>query len=107
MIRFGWASADLDSDSTATLNQLAQIAKECPNVTIDVEGHTDTDGAPDRNQRLSERRAQSVVDFLVKAGVPPARLKAVGYGQDRPIAPNDNNANKGRNRRIEFTVRTN
>ena len=107
VIRFGWASADLDSDSTATLNQLAQIAKECPNVTIDVEGHTDTDGAPDRNQRLSERRAQSVVDFLVKAGVPPARLKAVGYGQDRPIAPNDNNANKGRNRRIEFTVRTN
>jgi len=72
---------------------------------IEIEGHTDAEGADERNQPLSERRAQSVVDFLIKAGVPTERMKAVGYGSSRPVAPNDTSANRARNRRIEFTVK--
>ena len=70
-----------------------------------MEGHTDTDGTPERNQRLSERRAQSVVDYLSKAGVNASVLVAIGYGETRPLAANDTPVNKARNRRIDFTVK--
>ncbi len=104
-IRFGWASADLTSQSRPTLNKLAKIANECPGFQIEIEGHTDAEGTPERNKILSERRAQSVVDYLKKAGVDGSRLSAVGYGETRPIAPNDTAANRAKNRRIEFGVK--
>ena len=105
VILFGWASDDLDRRSHATLNKLAEAARSCPDVAIEIEGHTDSEGADARNQPLSERRAQAVVDFLIKSGVPAERMKAVGYGSSRPVAPNDTSANRARNRRIEFTVK--
>ena len=61
--------------------------------------------APAINQQLSVRRAQSVVAYLVQAGVDAAQLEPVGYGTTRPIAPNDSSENMARNRRIEFAVR--
>ena len=82
-----------------------QIAKTCPQFNIDIEGHTDAEGRPDRNLVLSQQRAQSVVDYLVDAGIPVERLRAVGYGETRPVAPNDTSENRARNRRIEFSVR--
>ncbi len=106
-IRFDWASARLDRRSFPTLRKLADAAKACPGVTIDIEGHTDAEGIDERNQPLSERRAQAVVAFLTDQGVPAARMKAVGYGSTRPIAPNDTAANRARNRRIAFTVKAN
>lgn len=105
IILFAWASDDLDRRSHPTLNRLADAARACPDVMIEIEGHTDSEGIDARNQPLSERRAQSVVDYLTAAGVPVQRMKAVGYGSSRPIAPNDTAANRARNRRIEFTVK--
>ncbi len=106
-IRFQRASAELAEESFATLDKLAVVAKTCPDLALEIEGHTDAEGTSERNQRLSDRRAQSVVGYLAKAGVDQGRLRGVGYGETRPIAPNDTPDNRARNRRIEFTVRAN
>lgn len=105
VINFERASADLDRRSFTTLRQLARIAASCPGAQIEIEGHTDGEGLPERNQRLSERRAQTVVDYLIKAGVEADRLTAIGYGAARPVAANDTAENRAKNRRIEFEVR--
>ena len=105
IIRFERASADLHSDSSSTLNKLASAANACPGFAVEIEGHTDAEGTPERNLRLSERRAQSVVSYLTKAGVPADRLRAIGYGETRPVAPNDTPENRSKNRRIEFGVK--
>ena len=104
VINFQRASADLDRRSNNTLDRLAEIVKGCPNATIEVGGHTDAEGEADRNQRLSERRARAVADYLIKAGVPDARIQAVGFGDTKPVAANDTPENRARNRRIEFNV---
>jgi OmpA-OmpF porin, OOP family len=105
IIRFERASAVLAQESFPTLNKLVAAARNCGSMVIEIEGHTDSEGAPDRNQRLSDRRAQSVVSYLTGAGVPGTQLSAVGYGETRPIVPNDNAENRARNRRIEFIVK--
>ncbi len=105
IINFQRASFDLDPKSYPTLNKLAEAANRCPTLIVEIEGHTDAEGTPERNQRLSDRRANSVRNYLAKAGVDPNRLKAVGYGQDRNIASNDTPEGRARNRRIEFVVK--
>jgi OmpA-OmpF porin, OOP family len=104
VINFERAKANLTSDSTQTLDRIAQIVRQCPRVRIEIEGHTDAEGTPERNQRLSDRRANSVQQYLARAGVDNAMLSSNGYGETRPIAPNDTADNRARNRRIEFTV---
>ena len=104
VIHFDYAEAKLDKGSHATLTKVAEAIARCPEFKVVIEGHTDADGAPDRNQRLSDRRARAVLEYLAGKGVPRVRLEAVGHGQDRNIAPNDTSANKAKNRRIEFNV---
>lgn len=106
-INFDRAKADLTLDSSDTLEALAEIANACPAFRIVIEGHTDAEGTDERNQRLSDRRAHAVESFLVRAGVPASRLSAVGYGSSRPIADNSTPAGRAKNRRIEFTVKSN
>jgi outer membrane protein OmpA-like peptidoglycan-associated protein len=105
VIQFERASAALSRVSHQTLDKLAVAANVCPTMKIDIEGYTDAEGTPERNQGLSERRAQSVLDYLVSAGVAAGRLQAIGYGEQRPVAPNDTPENRARNRRIEFSVK--
>jgi OOP family OmpA-OmpF porin len=104
-INFATNSATLDSESFATLDQLAAAAKVCPGMRIAIEGHTDSEGTPEYNQRLSVRRARAVAAYLIKAGADRKQLEAVGYGFSRPAAPNDTEENMAKNRRIEFIVR--
>lgn len=104
-INFATNSATLDSESFATLDQLAAAAKVCPGMRIAIEGHTDSEGTSEYNQRLSVRRARAVVAYLVRAGADRKQLEAVGYGLSRPAAPNDTEENMAKNRRIEFIVR--
>lgn len=102
---FGTASWDIDRGSYKTLDKLAKVAKDCNAAfVIEVGGHTDNTGKPESNKTLSDLRAQEVVKYLVKEGVDAAKLKAVGYGQERPIASNDNRDGRRQNRRIEFLV---
>ena len=72
---------------------------------IEIAGHTDTDGDDAANQSLSEKRAQAVTDYLVRAGLPASRFTPAGYGSTQPIAGNDTDEGKAQNRRIEFVVR--
>lgn len=87
------------------LGRLAGVAKTCLTYAIEISAHTDTDGTTAYNLDLSERRAQAVLEFLVREGVAGTNLKAVGYGETKPIAPNDTPENKQKNRRVEFTVK--
>ena len=107
-IRFAFNSSDIKAKIHSELGKIAAIAKDCPpNVTITVSGHTDNSGTAEANQQLSEHRAQAVVDYLVKAGVPSSKLKATGFGQEKPIADNDTAEGRAKNRRIEFSVSSN
>jgi OOP family OmpA-OmpF porin len=103
-IYFKTGSAELDKVSEPILQSVAEIANRCPGVKIQVTGHTDSVGVKEANRQLSEQRARSVVAFLAQRGVAAARVDAVGYGDTRPIAPNDSEANRAKNRRIEFRV---
>ncbi len=104
-ILFATNSDEIQSVSYLLLGRLAAVAKTCPTRSIEIGAHTDTDGSPVYNQDLSERRAKSVVEFLVREGVAGTNLKSVGYGETKPVAPNDTPANKQKNRRVEFTVK--
>ncbi|MBU1212639.1 MAG: OmpA family protein [Alphaproteobacteria bacterium] len=104
LILFDYASAELSSVSRPTLDELAKIANNCPDVNLAVEGHTDSVGQRPANHQLSLRRSEAVIDYLVSAGVPRSRLRPVGYGEEHPVEPNNSSSNRARNRRIEFSI---
>jgi OmpA-OmpF porin, OOP family len=107
VINFKRASADLDAQSNATLDRLVAVMRTCTDARIEVQGHTDAEGTPERNANLSNRRAQSVVAYFLRAGIEASRLTAAGYGETLPLAPNDTAENRALNRRIEFEVKIN
>ena len=104
-IFFDFDKASLKSESTPELGRLADLLKENKNMQIEISGHTDNIGTRKYNQALSERRAQSVYNFLVENGIDGNRLKTIGYGKDRPMVSNDDEID-GRelNRRVEFKI---
>jgi OOP family OmpA-OmpF porin len=104
-IRFESGRATIDPDSAGLLDRLIETALRCPNTNIEIAGHTDGDGEDAFNQALSEKRAQAVTDYLVKAGLPVDRFTAIGYGSTQPIAGNDTDEGKAQNRRIDFVVK--
>jgi OOP family OmpA-OmpF porin len=104
-IRFDSGRATIDPDSAGLLDRLIETALRCPSANIEIAGHTDADGEDGFNQALSEKRAQAVTDFLVKAGLPAERFTAMGYGSTQPVASNDTEEGKAQNRRIDFVVR--
>lgn len=104
-IRFESGKATIDQDSMGLLDRLIETALRCPTANIEVAGHTDSDGDSNANMALSEKRAQSVADYLIKAGLPSDRLTAVGYGSQQPVAANDTDEGKAKNRRIDFVVK--
>lgn len=103
-ILFQRASAELTSDSSGVLDRIAKSMRGCGNARIEIQGHTDAEGTPERNHNLSERRAHSVRDYLVRAGVSAEQLSANGYGETKPLADNSTPEGRAKNRRIEFVV---
>lgn len=104
-IRFVSGQASIDDDSRGLMDRLVEVALRCPMASLEIGGHTDSDGDEEANMRLSERRAQAVLEYMLRAGLPADRLYAVGYGQTDPVASNDTAEGKAQNRRIEFKVR--
>jgi outer membrane protein OmpA-like peptidoglycan-associated protein len=103
-IFFATGSVKLLAKSFKSLDDVAKLMTEDANLRMDIEGHTDNTGQADKNQVLSENRAQSVYDYLVKKGVDANRLKSAGYGQDQPIADNKTAAGRTKNRRVELKL---
>jgi OOP family OmpA-OmpF porin len=104
-IRFETGKAVIDQDSAGLLDRLIETVLRCPAAQIEIAGHTDSNGEKEANLALSIRRAQSVADYFVKAGIPKERITAVGFGSERPVASNDTEEGRAQNRRIEFVVR--
>lgn len=103
-IYFRSGSARLDAKSEPLLNNLYDVVNRCPDLRIEIGGHTDSDGSDAANKTLSERRAGAVAGFLRERGIPGERMIVVGYGEARPVVPNSGPENKRRNRRIEFVA---
>ncbi|GDX52227.1 hypothetical protein LBMAG27_12740 [Bacteroidota bacterium] len=103
-IFFETNSFELKKESTVELDKLVQLLKENAAMKIEIGGHTDNVGSDESNQKLSENRAKAVNDYLVQAGIVATRLTYKGYGKTKPIATNDTEDGRSRNRRTEFTV---
>lgn len=101
-IDFDKGSAVITSESGQVLDKLAATLHRCTGDVIEIGGHTDSDGSEDLNQRLSQARAEAVVSGLRRRSVPLDWLKARGYGEAEPIASNETEEGRARNRRIEF-----
>ncbi len=103
-ILFDSGSSSLKREAEDTLRELASILGSIPDRRYQIVGHTDSDGDPDFNWRLSGARARSVHQFMVKEGLAPERVSYSGYGQFQPNAPNDTPENKAQNRRIDIVL---
>lgn len=103
-ILFALNKADINPKSFAMLDEIAAVLIANPKIKVAIEGHTDNLGNPENNKKLSQARADSVMNYLIKKGVAAERLTAEGFGQERPVA--DNNTKQGReaNRRVEFHI---
>lgn len=101
---FATASAELLPASTNELDRLYQLLEDNPEMRIRINGHTDTVGSDEDNQRLSEARAKAVYNFLLEKGVAEERLKYIGFGEDKPIADNETAEGRQQNRRTEFEL---
>lgn len=101
---FDFDSAVIRKDYRAELDDAKRVFDLNPNMNIQIDGYTSDEGAEAYNQQLSERRAQAVMDYLVNTtGISKSRLGIKGYGESRPAYPNDSEANREKNRRVEFT----
>ncbi|RJQ17520.1 MAG: hypothetical protein C4560_08845 [Nitrospiraceae bacterium] len=101
-ITFDVNKATLKPESMGTLNEVARMMKDKPDLKLEVGGHTDSDGPDESNLTLSRQRAEAVVKQLISMGIDPARLKAEGYGEKQPVADNNTFEGKAKNRRVEF-----
>ncbi len=103
-ILFDTGKSTLKTESVSVFVDIIKILNEYPTAKFTVEGHTDSVGSATLNQKLSESRANSVRDFLVKEGIAADRLTAIGYGEDKPIATNNTRAGRTQNRRVEINL---
>ncbi|HTP28525.1 MAG TPA: OmpA family protein [Anaeromyxobacteraceae bacterium] len=104
-VLFDFRKSTIRPEAAQTLAKLAVIIRAWPKGCVRLEGHTDSIGSDGYNQRLSERRAKSVKKWLIeKEGFDPSRLIANGWGKTKPVAPNDTEANRQRNRRLHAII---
>ena len=105
-VLFDFDKADIRSDAAKALAQLATLIRAYPSGSATLEGHTDSKGDDAYNQRLSERRAGSVKRWLVeREGIDAGRLAPRGWGESKPVASNEDDAGRQRNRRVEVVIR--
>lgn len=103
-VNFDLDKHTLRPDAFPLLDEAVSIMKQYPDVKVEVAGHTDFRNTDEYNMRLSNRRAKTVVDYLVSKGIPADRLTAKGYGESQPVADNATEDGQARNRRVEFRI---
>lgn len=103
-VLFGTDKSDLSKKSKNTIDDLATVLNKYPDTDLTIQGHTDSTGPDAYNQTLSEKRAQSVADYLRLQGVSADRLTAMGFGESQPIADNSTVEGRSENRRVSFVI---
>lgn len=96
----------LDQKSKLELDEVALFLRKNPSISVEIAGHTDNLGTEEFNNKLSSQRAQSVVQYLMQAGIELQRLTFKGYGSKKPVRPNDTDENRRQNRRIEILIKS-
>ena len=104
-ITFDVNKSDIKAESMTEINRIKTLMDQYPELRYEVQGHTDSTGTPEANQKLSERRAKAIVDKLVELGISRSRLTAVGKGQFSPIADNSTEEGRAKNRRVVFVAK--
>ena len=104
-IEFKTGSAVLTEESKVLLDEVANLLNNIAWVKLDIAGHTDNVGNAEKNKTLSQNRADTVKDYLIEKGLDAAKISSVGYGPERPIASNNTEAGRQRNRRVEFAIK--
>lgn len=103
-VNFDSATTRLTAESQQTVNDLIAILKAYPAAEVRLEGHTDNTGDIEGNKRLSQARAEAVKESLVKGGIDASRITTAGFGQEKPVASNDTEEGRAKNRRLELVV---
>lgn len=103
-VHFATGSAVLGAPARRILDGFAARLASTAAARIEVDGHTDSSGAARFNEQLSDQRARAVMDYLASRGVAPGRITPIGYGPDQPVAPNDTEQGRSRNRRAELKI---
>lgn len=103
-ITFETNSAELNAVSYAELDRVVKLMKDNPEFKMEISAHTDDVGSDVINRVLSDRRAMSVVNYLVTQGIPTSRLQSKGYGKSQPLVPNNSDENRAKNRRVELRI---
>lgn len=106
-VNFEFNSANLTPMAKSNIDKLTTVFKSNPDTNINVYGYTDSKGSDEYNQTLSERRANAVISYLVAQGVSRSRLFAMGRGEQEPLASNDTDTGRAKNRRVEFAITAN
>jgi len=103
-LNFEFAKSDIKKDSYPYLDKLADTLNKAKNWTLEIQGHTDDKGGDDFNMKLSQGRADAVKNYLITKGVLLDSITAKGFGESVPLVPNDSDANREKNRRVEFKI---
>jgi outer membrane protein OmpA-like peptidoglycan-associated protein len=105
-LKFEFGSAVLKKQSEKLLDELVSLFQASPEMTIQINGHTDNIGSDEYNQKLSENRAMSVYNYFLKKGIPSNHMTTKGFGSKYPIDTNDTDAGRAKNRRVEIDIMT-
>jgi OOP family OmpA-OmpF porin len=104
-VEFAFDKAELAGSSSVILDIAVEQLERCPNVPMEIDGHTDSVGPEDYNQGLGQRRAEAVKGYLASKGIRSSRLTARSFGESRPVASNDTDDGRQTNRRVELHPR--
>ena len=103
-LNFEFGKAEIKKESLPYLDTLAETMLKAKNWKLDIEGHTDDKGGDEFNMKLSQSRADSVKKYLVSKGISADVITAKGFGETKPLVPNDSDTNREKNRRVEFKI---
>jgi outer membrane protein OmpA-like peptidoglycan-associated protein len=103
-LNFEFGKSDIKKESLPYLDKLADTILKAKGWKLDIEGHTDEKGSDEFNLKLSQSRADAVKNYLVSKGISADVITAKGFGESKPLVPNDSDANREKNRRVEFKI---
>jgi outer membrane protein OmpA-like peptidoglycan-associated protein len=103
-LNFEFGKAEIKKESLPYLDKLADTLNKAKGWTLEIQGHTDDKGGDDFNMKLSQNRADAVKNYLITKGVLLDTITAKGFGESQPLVPNDSDANREKNRRVEFKI---